>query len=280
MTKRRQHVIKELDLSEISAVDNPAQVHARATIMKRGGPPKGGKDCPECDGEGCDECNQTGVMNVSGKEKPMSDEYAKKIADLEAKVTDLTKRLTDAEAAVTKSAAEVAKKDAEIADVKKAKEAVEKDEIVKVGDEEVRKSIVGEASFKVIKAQQAQIVTEIGKREMVELEKRAETDFPHLPGKATEKATVLKALNTMGEETRKTLETMLKAGEAAMAKSFKETGHSFEGSNDSPSVKLEKYVQAYAADKKVEIGKAHVDLGQDAEYRKLYNEAYGQKKAA
>jgi hypothetical protein len=96
--------------------------------------------------------------------------------------------------------------------------------VLKVGETEVRKSAVGEASFAFMKAQQAEIQKARDEADMERLQKRAETEIGHLPGEAIAKAKVLKAINAMGEEDRKVLDTMLKAGEAAITKGFSTFG--------------------------------------------------------
>lgn len=287
---RPRNIIKELKLREISAVDDPAQVHARALIMKR---KTEMVDCKNCQGKGCEMCGQPGKPAVKSgklaaseggdqtvsKEIDMSDE-AKKVADLEKQVADLTKRAAEAELQVAELTKSIAKKDEEIADVKKAKEAAEKDEVIKVGETEVKKSAVGESIFAVVKAQQEDIRKEREAREEVELTKRAETEFPSLPGEPIAKAKVLKAVARMSEEDRKALETMLKAGEAAMKTNFGASGHDGPGLGsvgDSPSAKMEKMAEEYAAKNNVTVSKAHDDLRSNREYRELYKSAYGSK---
>jgi len=65
---------------------------------------------------------------------------------------------------------------------------------------------------------------ETEKREFVELQKRADTQYGHLPGTSEERAKVLKAMQPMPDAERKQLEAMLAAGEAAMVKMFTELG--------------------------------------------------------
>lgn len=65
---------------------------------------------------------------------------------------------------------------------------------------------------------------ETEKREFVELQKRADAEFGNLPGTSEERAKVLKAVQTLPDYERKHLETMLAAGQAAMAKQFETLG--------------------------------------------------------
>lgn len=114
----------------------------------------------------------------------------------------------------------------------------EDDETMKFGTHTLRKSKVGADTFAVLKAQaeamdtlakQAKTDRELAKkeresRELMELTKRAESEFSHLPGEAVEKAKALKALAGLDDATRKSLEGMLKAGEAAINLSFNSIG--------------------------------------------------------
>jgi hypothetical protein len=67
---------------------------------------------------------------------------------------------------------------------------------------------------------------ETEKREFVELQARADTQYGNLPGTSEERAKVLKAMQVMPEFERTHLETMLAAGQTAMAKQFEELGTS------------------------------------------------------
>ena len=60
--------------------------------------------------------------------------------------------------------------------------------------------------------------------ELAELAKRAEAEYATLPGTPIAKAAVLKAMATLIPETATVLETMLKAGEAAMKLALTEKG--------------------------------------------------------
>lgn len=144
---------KTLTLKELSAVDNPAQEGARFTIMKRADDDHKDdatkalydfneiadivremhKQTPDIVSK-LDALIKAGSSGDDEKDMQMTD--AEKIADLEKKVADLT-----AERDTIK--ADVEKKDGEIVILKSA--ATE--EILKVGETEVRKSVVGEAQF-------------------------------------------------------------------------------------------------------------------------------------
>lgn len=195
------------------------------------------------------------------KEKAMADE-AKKIADLEKTVADLTKANADL----------VTKHSAEVAAITKAKDDAAKDEIIKVGEVEVRKSAVGDATFAVIKAQQAEIAKEREARELVEFTKRAETEFPSLPGEPVAKAKVLKAVATLDKADGDALTVMLKSGEEAMKARMRETGHGGGGVIlDSAEARMNKMASELSAKDSISIAKAHDKLSQSsADYQKAY----------
>jgi hypothetical protein len=105
-----------------------------------------------------------------------------------------------------------------------AKHRVE-DEILKVGDIEVRKSAVGDAAFAMFKAQQVEIEKANDRAETAVLEKRAGDEFAHIPGTVAEKALVLKSIALMPDAAKASFETILKAAESMAAKGFNRIGH-------------------------------------------------------
>lgn len=106
------------------------------------------------------------------------------------------------------------------------------DEVIKIDDTEIRKSEVGAAQFAVIKSQQARIekaekqaAEERDRRQMSEFSKRADAEFAHLPGETVAKAELLKAVDALPENVKKTFEEVMKAGEAAIKLAFEKLGH-------------------------------------------------------
>jgi len=97
------------------------------------------------------------------------------------------------------------------------------DEVIKVDDTEVRKSVVGEAQFAVTKAL-------MSRAETAEVEKRADAEFKHVPGTTVEKGLVLKAMAKMDEPTAKALGTILAMAEKTAKGFFVSKGHSGDGS--------------------------------------------------
>lgn len=130
-----------------------------------------------------------------------------------ASIEELTKRAEKAEADLK---AEQEAHTATKADLVKAT-----DETITVGGEELRKSEVGEGNFRVAKALRDE-------RDEATFEKRAETEFGHLPGTIKERAGLLKAVGAIkDEEARKAAESVLVAAEKMAAAGFERFGKGF-----------------------------------------------------
>lgn len=164
-------------------------------------------------------------------------------------------------------------------DAKKFADAVAKaaanDEVLKVGDLDVRKSAVGDATFAILKAQQVEIAKERDARETVEFAKRADTEIPALPGESIAKGKALRAIAKLGEEDRKTVEAMLKAGNEAMRSRLKEIGKGGGDGADTPDQKLEALAKAHAETHKVDFAKAYNAVLESEEGRRLYAASRG-----
>lgn len=208
--------------------------------------------------------NQAGD-HVSKGDTQMSDDI-KKVADLEKAVTDLTKRAEKAEADLVKA-------NEATAELTKAADIAKNDEVLKVGETEVRKSAVGEASFAFMKAQQAEIAKARDETDMERLTKRASDELGQLPGETIAKAKVLKAINAMSAEDKAVLDTMLKAGQAAIAKGFTKfgVGHGAPDAGD-PEGKLEAMAKAKAEKDNVPYPAAYDRVLKSAEGAALYAE--------
>lgn len=200
--------------------------------------------------------------NAEKKISDLEKQVAELTEKLNAATADLTKAgedLTAAKAATAKAEAEktdaefLGKMDAKqrafyeamsdddkakakkgtMADLDKAiAKAAEGDEVLKIDGNEIRKSVVGESQFAALKAlakknddlaKQASDANETLQK--ANFEKAADETVKHLPGTTVEKGAVLKAINDLPEAVKKTLDTMLKAGEAAIVSAFKSVGH-------------------------------------------------------
>lgn len=276
MPKRIMH---EFKLDEISAVDRPAQAHAKMTLMKRHNP----ADANVGD-------------HIGKKENQMSDEL-KKVADLEKQVADMTAKaeaqtaqlaeltlkasMTDIEKNYYEGLDDTAKKSFaalsaadRLSKAKLAKAEKEAgDEVLKTSDGmEIRKSVVGDSMFAFAKSQEARIskqAEDLAKAQeataMAGFTKKAETELAHLPGELTAKAELLKSVATLPEAVRTTLDTMLKAGDGALKVAFntvgKRGGEAREGS-----------AEAQLNKKAADLRKADASLTQAQAITKAYNE--------
>lgn len=252
---RRRNVMRAFKISEISAVDRPAQEGAKAVLLKRN-------------------------TNQGELSMPTEKEFQKKLDDLAA---ELAKVKTDGEAKIgelsTANAELVAKVAAatEEAEFLKAKEKMspeqqafldrihgkepdgdeekkkakkafidmtpaqrdkliaEKradDEVLTIDGEEVRKSVIGATQFNLIKRQHERVAAlekssqdAIEKAETQELAKRADDEFGHLPGTTDEKVGVLRAVGKADKKVQETFAAMMKAGEKAIMGAFEKLGH-------------------------------------------------------
>jgi hypothetical protein len=160
---------------------------------------------------------------VRKREEPM----AKTVEELEKQVGDLTGQLTSANALVTAEKARADKAEGELTAEKSAHGETKKaltaatEEVLKVGEVEVKKSEVGVAQFNLTKGLQDEALT-------ARLEKRAGEEFPHVVGTSAEKALVLKSVNHLPEDspTRKALEAILTSAEKMIASGFERIGGS------------------------------------------------------
>jgi len=107
----------------------------------------------------------------------------------------------------------------------------ENDESVTISGRTIRKSVVGEDAFVIMKAQadeiaanKKQLTDEIAKREMAELLKRADEEFSHVPGTPEERAKLLHVIAKMDEPLRTSFETVLTQAEKLSKAGFATLG--------------------------------------------------------
>jgi len=97
---------------------------------------------------------------------------------------------------------------------KKSAEKVEKSaadgDVVEIDGQRIAKADVGEAQFAILKSMNERLLKtseQLAKAEEVaeteRLKKRADDEYPHVPGSTDERAAMLKAMNGMSEEVRK-----------------------------------------------------------------------------
>jgi hypothetical protein len=139
--------------------------------------------------------------------------------NLEQALAEISKLNGELEATKAKlTVAEQAALDAKEAEGKAKKALAEAtDEVLKVGETEIKKSAVGDGNFAIFKAQEDRAQT-------AEFEKRASTDFGHVVGTPSEKALVLKARAGMTEAGQTALDAILTSAEKMAAAGFGRLG--------------------------------------------------------
>jgi hypothetical protein len=117
-------------------------------------------------------------------------------------------------------------------DIKKADDDHSDDESLEVGGQVITKSQVGEAQFAIFKSQNEaiakahdELAKERDRREMVELKKRADDEFPELPGTLDERANMLRAIGKLDEPLRKAFEKVFKQSQSLASKAFESVGY-------------------------------------------------------
>lgn len=153
------------------------------------------------------------------------------------------------------------------------------DEILKVGDRSIRKSVVGEDQFAIFKAQQEELTKARDERELAKLEKRAGDEFSALPGTDSEIALVLKHMASAPEAVRKSADAIFTAAQKnkgafeSIGKSGRKGGEG--GGADAAITKRAEFggkVSEIA--KRDGIGRADAMGKARREYPDLYKEAY------
>lgn len=287
MTRR---IMRAFKMQEISAVDRPAQVHARMAIMKRATP-------ADLDG-GIHLTSHVGDIDMDAAAlKKMIDDAIKAAVDpLNKANTDLKKANEELTAKLAKAfppkkkvpvtaddepdaddaakaawrpyvearvAAAVAKKDEDhAAALAKAAEVAKGDEVVEYDGKEVRKSVVGEGTFSVLKGL-------LEKDQLNDFSKRADAEIKSLPGETIAKARALRAISKLSKEDRETVEAMLKAGQTAMTTALKSVGHS-QVSEGSAEQEIEKGVLTLMAAEKLSRMDAYTKFMSTSDGKALY----------
>lgn len=122
------------------------------------------------------------------------------------------------------------------------------DEMLKFGNEVIKKSEVGAGVFAALKMQQQTIAAQAGQivairedAEILKLTTEAEQKFPNLPGSPTEKAQALRAIRQLDKGVARTIEQMLAAGDKGAGSNLNEVGKGGSsgngGGSNSPLVK-------------------------------------------
>lgn len=278
----KKQILKDFELTEISGVDRPAQPTAKATIIKREIP---SEDISDIGREGINADSDKDPADLPDvlldKTSGMEDDDMSELDDLKTQVADLTKKLEESEAIAKMSDDEkmyMAKMSPEdkakfmsmSAEERKKKMGMMKrdDESIEVAGQTVNKSVVGDAMFEILKAQDAQLKANqeaIAKAQedalMATLSKRADAEFAHIPGKSEEIAGVLKYAATMPENVKATFESIMKSAEEMASKAFEKRGiKTGDDVEKSATDKVDTLAKAYAAEKNVDYASAYAHV--------------------
>lgn len=245
--------LEDIDLLELSLVDNPANQHASVVLFKRSGYNPVVK--PENAG-----------LTEKGDGSVTVEELTKKLEDLQSQVTDLTEKADYADKERMKAEDEKKKAEEMAANMKKAAEdagfVVDGDTITKAADpeyveidgEKVEKSLVPAPVLKAIEKQAEAIAKMEKAAQEVELAKQGATELPNLAGTDLAKGRLLAAV-AEDEELLKGL----KAADAAMATQYLEKGTS-DVDETSPSHKLNELAKAHASAQNVSFETAYAEV--------------------
>lgn len=259
--------VTDLELIELSLVDEPANPAARVVMFKR-------YDMMP-DADKIKELIESGMSEDDAREqvaRMRRNKGAGPTGDLDKgdnSMSDQEKRLEDLEAANKRLSASV---DAlakslegegfvvQIADDAVTVEKRKPEDYIEVGGEMVLKSVLPASVLSVI-AKQADELAEVNKRLAAEeLTKRVSAEIPHLAGDAATKGAVLKAIDAIADEAvRKAAHAMLKGANSVASKLTREFGTVAPQETDAMT-ELNKMAEDYSAEKKVTFAKAFAEV--------------------
>lgn len=277
---RRARIMNKFQITEISAVDEPCQAHARAAIMKRAAP---GAPTPK-DNPMSDQIKKALGLEATASDDQVAAAIAKNLAEAEtlakkATLSDATRAHYEALAkANDKEATDFLDKDEEERKKEVAKAASSDETFTSVDGQTISKAAVGGA-FAILKAQDQRLrdqSAEIAKAKddalSATIAKRVETEFSALPGSDTERTALLKFLQTAPAEVQKTADAIFKSAQDANAGDFKKSSHSNGKPEDKTSAEeqLNALAKKHQEEKGTTFAKAMDDVLKTAEGEKLY----------
>ena len=258
--------VTDLELIELSLVDEPANPAARVVMFKRDMPDDenkireliaGGMSEDEARAQIARMRRGKGPGPTGGQgkgETSMSDQQ-KRLDELEA----ANKRLSTSVGALAK-ALEGEGYVVQIADDSVVVEKRKPEDYIEVGGEPVLKSALPASVLAVI-TKQADELAAVNKRlEAEELAKRANAELPYLPGDVQTKGAMLKAVDAIADEAvRKAAHAMLKGANAAASKLTREFGTVAPQETDAMT-ELNKMAQEHAVAQKVTFAQAFAEV--------------------
>ena len=259
--------VTDLELIELSLVDEPANPAARVVMFKRAGIMPDEMKIKELIAGGMSEAdarNQVAQMRRNKGAGPTGDlgtgdlsmsDQEKRLEDLEA----TNKRLEASRDALVKSL-ETEGYVVQIADDAVTFEKRQAEYYIDVAGEPVLKSALPASVIAMISKQAGELAEVTKKLEAEELVKRVSAEIPHLAGAPAMKGAVLKAIDTIADvEVRKAAHTMLKGANTLASKLTREFGTIAPEETDAMT-ELNKMAEEYAVEKKVTFAKAFADV--------------------
>jgi len=242
----KPHDLEDVEIMELSLVDNPANQHAAVVLVKRVATESDSRYERAVKSEMPDE-------TTKGEGQVTVEELTQKLEALQTQVADLTtkaKEYEDANDRMMKSAV-VAGLEIENGEIVKRADP----EYVEIDGEKIEKALVPAPLLKALEKQAAEIVKMKAEAEEVELAKRGEVELPNLAGTALVKGRLLALVETDAD-----LLKSLKAADAAMAEQMVEKGHARVEDEASASYKLDQLAKAHATAQNVTYHAAYAEV--------------------
>ena len=257
--------VTDLELIELSLVDEPANPAARVVMFKRAAPDDmkiqelidGGM--PEAEAR-----DQVARMRRNKGAGPTGDldKGDRSMSDQEKRLEELeaaNKRLEASRDALVKSL-EGEGYVVQIADDAVTVEKRKPEDYIDVAGEAVLKSALPASVLAMISKQAGELAEVTKKLEAEELVKRVSAEIPHLSGAPAMKGAVLKAVDAIADdEVRKAAHAMLKGANTLASKLTREFGTVAPEETDAMS-ELNKMAEDYAVEKKVTFAKAFAEV--------------------
>jgi len=258
--------VTDLELIELSLVDEPANPAARVVMFKRDMMRDEDK-IKELIAGGMSEDearDQVARMRRSKGAGPTGDrgKGGQSMSDQEKRLDELeaaNKRLESSVDALVKSL-ETEGYVVQIADEAVTVEKRKAEDYIEIGGETILKTALPASVLSVISKQADELAAVNKKLEAEELTKRVTAEIPHLSGDAAVKGAVLKAIDAIADETvRKAAHAMLKGANAVASKLTREFGAVAPQETDAMT-ELNKMAEDFAAEKKVTFAKAFAEV--------------------
>ena len=259
--------VTDLELIELSLVDEPANPAARVVLFKRYDAMPDADKIKELIESGMSEDDAreqvarmkrgkgAGPTGDQGKGGQAMSDQEKRLGDLEA----ANKRLEGSVDALVKSLETegyVVQIAAEAVTVEKRKA----EDYIDVAGDLVLKSALPASVIAMISKQAGELAEVTKKLDAEELVKRVSAEIPHLSGAPAMKGAVLKAVDAItDDETRKAAHAMLKGANSLASKLTREFGTVAPEETDAMT-ELNKMAEAHAAEHKVTFAKAFADV--------------------